>query len=227
VTEPVDEPVPRRTAALLVWLLLAGAQIAATFALADSGTTDEEPAIYEWATAFNAVLLYGILVALTLGIASLYPDNRRALGLRRFDRRFLWQAAGVVVVSVIVAAALEPFLHAGEKQGIAPQEWEPDKLGPFVVNTILIATWGPFAEELFYRGLGVTVFQFLGSTVAIVATALAFGFAHGLFVALPPLVVFGLGLAWVRTRSDSVWPGFIAHGVYNAVGIALSVAGAA
>ena len=38
------------------------------------------------------------------------------------------------------------------------------------------------------------------------------------------LVVFGLGLAWVRERSDSVWPGFIAHAAYNAIGIAISVA---
>ena len=53
---------------------------------------------------------------------------------------------------------------------------------------------------------------------------MAFGFAHGLLVALPPLIVFGLGLAWVRVRSDSVWPGFIAHAAYNAIGIAISVA---
>jgi membrane protease YdiL (CAAX protease family) len=58
----------------------------------------------------------------------------------------------------------------------------------------------------------------------VVGTAVAFGLAHGILVALPPLIVFGLGLAWVRLRSDSVWPGFIAHAAYNAVGIALAVA---
>jgi membrane protease YdiL (CAAX protease family) len=29
------------------------------------------------------------------------------------------------------------------------------------------------------------------------------------------LVPFALALGWVRWRSDSVWPGVIAHGFYN------------
>jgi membrane protease YdiL (CAAX protease family) len=28
-------------------------------------------------------------------------------------------------------------------------------------------------------------------------------------------VPFGIVLGWVRRRSDSVWPGVIAHGSYN------------
>ena len=77
---------------------------------------EEEPPIYEWSTAANALIVYGLLVLLTFGIASMYPDTRRALGLRRFESRYLWHAAGVVVVSIVVAAVLEPILHAGEKQ---------------------------------------------------------------------------------------------------------------
>jgi membrane protease YdiL (CAAX protease family) len=215
---------PRRPAALLFWATLALLQIAAAFALANPGQVEEEPPIYEWSTAASALILYGLLLLLTYGIAALYPDVRRALGLRRFSPGFLWPAAGVVIASIVVAVALEPFLHAGEKQGIAPEEWRPDAIAPFVVNALLIVTWGPFAEELFYRGLGVTALGMFGPAVAIVGTALAFGLAHGLLVALPPLVVFGLGLAWLRVRSDSVWPGFIAHASYNAIGIGLAVA---
>jgi len=44
---------------------------------------------------------------------------------------------------------------------------------------------------------------------------MAFGLAHGILVALPVLVPFALALGWVRWRSDSVWPGVIAHGFYN------------
>jgi membrane protease YdiL (CAAX protease family) len=219
-----EERQPSRPLALLLWAGLAGLQIAATFSLADPDRVEEEPPIYEWATAANAIIVYGLLVLLTLGIASMYPDTRKALGLRRFESRYLWHAAAVVVVSIVVAAVLEPILHAGEKQGIAPQEWRPDDLAPFLVNAILIATWGPFAEELFYRGLGVTALGMFGPAVAICGTAIAFGFAHGLLVALPPLVVFGLGLAWVRSRADSVWPPFIAHAAYNALGIGIAVA---
>jgi membrane protease YdiL (CAAX protease family) len=35
------------------------------------------------------------------------------------------------------------------------------------------------------------------------------------------LVLFGAALGWVRLRSDSVWPGMVAHGFFN--GFALLV----
>jgi membrane protease YdiL (CAAX protease family) len=50
---------------------------------------------------------------------------------------------------------------------------------------------------------------------AIGVTGLVFGLGHGLLVALPILVPFGLVLGWVRWRADSVWPGMLAHGFYN------------
>ena len=70
-------------------------------------------------------------------------------------------------------------------------------------------------QELFFRGVGVRVWLPFGATAAIVITAMAFGLAHGILVALPVLVPFALALGWVRWRSDSVWPGVIAHGFYN------------
>ena len=54
---------------------------------------------------------------------------------------------------------------------------------------------------------------------AVVVTGFVFGLSHGILGALPPLVLFGIALGWVRLRSDSVWPGVLAHGFYNAVGI--------
>jgi membrane protease YdiL (CAAX protease family) len=110
---------------------------------------------------------------------------------------------------------LEPVLHAGEKQGFAPEEWRPDRAVPFALNTAVAATLVPFTEELFFRGLGVRALLPFGAGFALVTTSVAFGLGHGLFSALPILVPFALALAWVRLRSDSVWPGTIAHGFYN------------
>src|SRR5918996_1456379 len=52
---------------------------------------------------------------------------------------------------------------------------------------------------------------------------ISFGVVHGILGALPPLALFGVGLAWVRLRSASVWPSFVAHAVYNGLGILLLV----
>jgi membrane protease YdiL (CAAX protease family) len=92
-------------------------------------------------------------------------------------------------------------------------------VAPFVLNGLVVSFAVPFAEELFYRGLGVRALGFLGKWAAIVGTALAFALAHGLLVGIPALGFFGLALAWVRWQTESVWPGFIAHALYNGTGI--------
>jgi membrane protease YdiL (CAAX protease family) len=59
-----------------------------------------------------------------------------------------------------------------------------------------------------------------GTTAAILGTGIVFAGVHGVVGALPPLALFGIGLAWIRVRSASIWPGFIAHAAYNGIGVA-------
>ncbi len=209
----------RERLALGLWLLVAGLQIASSFALGGSGSDRDGEPLFEYSLAIGSLVLYGILIAVTFWIASIYPDRLAALGIRRFPARTTWLIAGVVLASVIVSAALEPVLHAGREQGLEPESWNSERAAPFVVNAIVVTTLVPFAEELFFRGLGVRVLWFLGPLVAIVGTALVFTLAHGILVAIPALGFFALLLGWLRVRTGSVWPGVIAHGAYNAIGV--------
>lgn len=147
---------------------------------------------------------------------------REALGLRRFRPRWIAISLGVVIAAAVAAQALEPVLHAGRDQGYAPEVWRPQHALAFALNGLSAATVVPFAEELFFRGLGVRALAVLGGGGAVVGTALVFALAHGLLVAVPPLFFFALGLGWVRLRSDSVWPGILAHGTYNGLAIILA-----
>ena len=52
---------------------------------------------------------------------------------------------------------------------------------------------------------------------------MAFGLAHGLLEALLVLVPFGIGLAWLRDRTDSVVPGMFVHALFNAAALVLIV----
>lgn len=208
------------TRALSAWLVVVAIQVGLAFWSQTLEGSDTEP-LYEFDLAIASFIAYGILIGITFWIASAYRDRTEALGLRPYAWRWLGIAVGVVIVSVILAAALEPLLHAGEEQGLSPDEWQPERANAFLLNSIVLVTLTPFAEELFFRGLGVRVLGFLGSMGAIVGTALAFGLAHGILVALPSLVVFGVGLAWVRIRAESIWPGVIAHAAYNGVALAL------
>ena len=150
------------------------------------------------------------MIVVTYLIALAYPHRTvcDALGFRRFRLRWLWhRTRRRRRLTTIVAVAVEPLLHGGEDQGLAADRWEPEQAGAFAANVVVLVLLGPFAEELFFRGLGVRVLMLYGGLVSILVTGVMFGLVHGILGALPPLVLFGIGLAWVRLRSASVWPG--------------------
>jgi membrane protease YdiL (CAAX protease family) len=206
--------------ALIAWLAIVALLVALGFVGTSTGQTDPD-VLYDYSFAGGSAVIYAILVAVTLAIAHSYGDAVGALGLQSTSWWWIWRAVGLIVLVLVLGAVLEPFLHASEKQGFAPDAWRPDRAGAFAINSVIASTVVPFAEELFFRGLGVRVLLPFGGVAAVGVTALAFGLGHGLLVALPVLVPFGLALAWVRWRSDSIWPGVVAHGSYN--GIALLV----
>ena len=127
----------RERIALALWLGIAALQIAVSFAVGGSGSDRDGEPFYDYSLAVGSLLLYGVLVALTFWIASLFPNRLGALGLRSFPARTLWLVAGVVIASVAVSALLEPILHAGREQGLEPEEWRSDRVAPFVVNAVV------------------------------------------------------------------------------------------
>jgi hypothetical protein len=77
--------------------------------------------------------------------------------------------------------------------------------------------------ELTFRGLGFALLRPFGTRPAIAVTAVMFGLMHGFLVALPLFVAVGLALAWLRTRTGSVYPGMLMHGTFNGVALILAV----
>ena len=208
----------------MVWLAISSVLVLLAFAGASQGSeTGDGDILYDADLAIGGAVFYGLMIGVSFLIARAYPRARDALGFRRFRLRWLWISLGVVVLATIVAVAVEPFLHGGEDQGLAADRWEPEHAGVFAVNVVVLVLLGPFAEELFFRGLGVRVLMLYGGLVAILVTGVIFGLVHGLLGALPPLVLFGIGLAWVRLRSASVWPAFIGHAAYNGLGVLVLV----
>jgi uncharacterized protein len=217
----------RPRAALAAWLSLAALQVGLAIAGAVATESDEsagEP-LYQYETAIGGGVVYLVIAALTVLIARYCADRNDALGLRPFRARWVGGALGVVVLAGIVTGIVSALFDAnpGEEQGILPETWDPDRAGQLAANAVVIVALGPFAEELFFRGLGVRVLSVIGSVGAIVASGVIFGLAHGLLTGFIPLTLFGIGLAWVRLRSRSVWPGVVAHGLYNGAALALAV----
>jgi membrane protease YdiL (CAAX protease family) len=186
-----------------------------------SGKPDPQ-ILYHWSTAVGGFVQDGIVLALVLAIA------RSALPLLALRQPVGFGRAAVYIGCAIVAIYIFESVYSlvvdpGNEQGLTPSRWEPAHAAAYVTNSIVICTWVPFVEELTYRGLGYSLLARFGRWPAIAAVGLAFGLAHGLLLSLPIIVAFGCVLAWIRSRTDSVYPGMVLHALFNAVALVAAV----
>jgi membrane protease YdiL (CAAX protease family) len=218
----VERGNPRK---LTWWWVLVGALALLAYSSRASGGRPPDDALYQWGTAVSAVIVYAVVLGLVLLIAR-GAETRQLLALRppRSWARALGWAGAVFVLVLIVGAALDPFLDAGEEQGLTPSDWDSDRAAAFAANAVVVAGIAPVVEELTYRGLGYSLLRPYGVASAIVGVGIAFGLAHGLVEALPILSLFGMGLAFLRERSDSVYPPILLHAAFNGFALAISVA---
>jgi membrane protease YdiL (CAAX protease family) len=178
--------------------------------------------LYQWSTAIGSAVLFGVILGIVLTLAN---PNFDLLALRRplsWPRAAL-QSLGVLIGIYVLSAAVSPLLHPGREQGLTPDRWDSSRAAPFFANAVVVCVLAPITEELTFRGLGFSLLRRFGSTAAVLLTALAFGLAHGLVDALPVLFAFGVGLAYIRLRQDSVVPGMLLHGLFNAIALAVAV----
>lgn len=182
--------------------------------------------LYKWSTVAGNLVQFAIIAAIVWGIAGL--GNRRELFALRRPTSW-WTAlkigAGIAVGMLALTYLLDPLLHPGREQGVTPNTWQPDHAAAYVANAAVIAIVAPVVEELTFRGLGYSLLARYGRWAAIVVVGIAFGLAHGLVQALPLLAAFGTGLAYLRSRVDSVYPCMVVHGAFNAVALTVAVAG--
>jgi membrane protease YdiL (CAAX protease family) len=206
------------------WTLLVGVLAALAYASRASGGKPPENALYQWGTAISAAILYAIVLGLVLWIAKGAPA-RQLLALRQPTSwpKALGLALAVFIGIIVVGAALDPFLNAGKEQGLTPTGWDSSRAAAFAANAVVVAVLAPIVEELTYRGLGFGVLRPYGEAAAIVGVGIAFGLAHGLVEGLVILSLFGMGLAFLRSRSDSVYPPMLLHAAFNGFALAVSV----
>jgi sodium transport system permease protein len=203
--------------------LIAGLNYYARFAGTSASNGRDE--VYTWSAFTSGLVVYTVWLGLVLVMA---VDGRELLALRRprsWARALGWCAAAIVAIYVVSAlASLLPLPQSpSNEQGLTPTHWEPRYAAPFAANVALLALVAPVVEELMFRGLGQSLLRFLGRWPSIVAVGVAFGITHGLVEALLILVPFGAVLAYVRDRTDSVYPGMLVHALFNGTALALSV----
>lgn len=211
-----------RQGKLTAWVVLVSCLALLGYAGRLLGGKPPKDAAYLYSTAANGLVQYAIILGLVLLVAR--PDWA-LLALRR-PRNWAGTLIAVVVVFASVygvSAIVSAYSDPGREQGLTPHGWDSSRAAPFVVNFVVFVAVAPFVEELTFRGLGYSLLRPLGALTAILWVGLAFGLAHGLLEGLPILIVFGCGLAWLRERSDSVYPGMVVHASFNAIALVAAV----
>jgi membrane protease YdiL (CAAX protease family) len=211
-----------RPARLAGWLVLVAVMIALGYLSRASSGKPSPQVLYEWSTAVGGLIQDSIILAIVVWLAR---GNYDLLALRR--PRTVWSAfqlLGLAIVAIYVfEITYSAIAHPGNEQGLTPSHWESTHAAAYVVNGIVICTFIPFVEELTFRGLGYSLLEPYGRWFAIAAIGILFGLAHGLIVSLPIIAVLGSLLAWIRSRTDSVYPGMFLHGLFNLVALIAAV----
>jgi membrane protease YdiL (CAAX protease family) len=189
-----------------------------------SGTPPNDVA-YKWSSSVLGLIQYavilGILYVITLGL-----DRRRFLAFRRPTS---WKrAAGIAVLILIavfvVGGVVGQFANPEKEQGLIPQNWDSSKIAPFAAFAFVVVVVAPIVEELQFRGVGYRLLERFGPTAAILLVGISFGLVHGLVAGFPVIAVFGIGLAYLRSRTDSIYPCMLLHASFNAFGLIVGIA---
>lgn len=146
------------------------------------------------------------------------------LGFTAPPGRFIALGTALGIAAPVIGGLLTQFL-AGEHAVSQAVSDIADKahVGMRVALLPVVVLIGPAVEELLFRGALLSILRTrLGDGWAIGLSAVIFGTVHlpdlaWLWYAVPNLVLVGLFCAWLRVRSGSIWPSFVAHAANNAL----------
>lgn len=209
----------RRSGKLAGWLVLVVAL--ATLNYASRFTSGKPPpnTLYHYDTAISGFFFYALALGLVLWIARGLTRRELALQAPASWLRALGLAFATLIVLLVAEVALDSVLNGTSEQGLEPTHWIPSKAAPFALNAVVVVLVAPVVEEFTFRGLGFSLLSRFGAMVALVGTAVAFAADHGLVEGFPALFVFGLGVGFLRMRTDSLYPGMLVHASFNALAL--------
>jgi membrane protease YdiL (CAAX protease family) len=122
-------------------------------------------------------------------------------------------SAGVVALLEVLGVEVEP--QAAEQALTVVEPW---------VAVLAIVILAPIAEELFFRGVVFNAFlRERGLRFAYLGSAAMFAVIHLSIVALLPIFLLGLALAWVYHRTGSLLAPIVMHAVVNGLSVAIAL----
>jgi membrane protease YdiL (CAAX protease family) len=214
----------RVSGALIGWVAFVAIFSVLNYASRFSGPEPPKDVAYRWESSIAALVQFALILAIVMLIAR--GRNKREFFALRAPASWGRAAAISIAITIgifLIAQVLAPFVDPEAEQGLTPTYWDPDRIAQFAAYAFAVTVAGPIVEELVFRGAGFSLLEPFGRWTAIVAVGVAFGVVHGLLEGLPIITALGLGLAYLRSRSQSLYPCVLLHSAFNAAALALGV----
>ncbi|MGI6686454.1 MAG: CPBP family intramembrane glutamic endopeptidase [Bacillota bacterium] len=125
---------------------------------------------------------------------------------------------------VIILGMLQAIIYPSEPE---PQDFAKillmvDSPGELFLAVTMGVVLAPLGEEIYFRGFFYpAICQRYGAVWGIMITALFFSALHFDLYRLLPIAAGGIGLTYLYEKTGNLWTNIIAHGVWNAIMIAL------
>src|SRR6266516_2338674 len=163
---------------------------------------------------------------------SIIPHFRlalRALGFRDFDVRRSLVLVVILFIAILAIDHLYQYVITVLHLNLQTNDQvllQRSKIAPITTYATLLAAVfvAPFCEEVFFRGFFFPgLRQSMPVGWAIVLSSFFFAVAHADPGSFAVLFIIGLALAFLRWRTNSIWPGMILHFINNGLGALLIV----
>ena len=173
------------------------------------------PWYYPWILAVPQLLLLGLVLSFS-GVG--YKGIKSFLTIPDTPG---WVSASILTVIFSIGAILvySVVVYKLEITYLMPPQIDKGILGDgslVLANLFAIAIWVPFVEELFFRGLLLSVWvPYYGETKSILWVSLIFMLVHshpGLYV---PVFISSLLISVLFIKTGTIWAPFLSHAVQN------------
>ena len=207
---------------LAAWVALVGVMTLLGYGSRAAGGKPPKDAAYQYSTGVSGLLQYAVILGVVLAIAR--PDWR-LLALRR-------PTSYRPVLTTALARLRRRLRRRPDRLRIqqprAGAGADAGPLGLAACASLRVQLRDLRRRRARGRGAHVPRARLLAARAprpdrGRPLVGLSFGLAHGLIEGLPILIVFGAGLALLRARTDSVYPGMVVHALFNAIALILSV----
>ncbi len=186
----------------------------------------------------GAILIIGNIISqlIPVGITLLFLATRMnvldVFGLKNINWKKIGLTAflgllgiylGLFAVSSINTSVLTPLFGKREPQMAVKMMLEAKNGNPgFLIGIIFMACIvAPICEEIVFRGyLYGVIKRFSCPIFAAVFSGIIFAVIHGSLWSLAPLVVVGIGLAFIYEKSGSLAASMLAHFAFNSISTA-------